>query len=94
MSKDTVEIFPAFVDDCRKADDFRPCADDNKQFQFSVILKSCHGWLFYRIEIGVGTVGVKDFVGPHYGHEIVGIAEVDDIVGISRQHVHRMDILA
>ena len=37
---------------------------------------------------------IEEFVGPHEGDEIFRVGEVDDVVGIARQHVHRPDLLS
>ncbi len=37
-----IKILAAFVDDRCKTDDFRTGADNNKEFEFAVILKLCH----------------------------------------------------
>ena len=37
-----IKILAAFVDDRCKSDDFRTGADNNKEFEFAVILKLCH----------------------------------------------------
>ena len=39
VGEDYVEIPPAFADDCRETDDFRPRAHDDGQFYFAIILK-------------------------------------------------------
>lgn len=34
--------------------------------------------------------GVEDFVAVHYGDEVFGVGEIDDVVGISREHDDRL----
>ena len=36
--------------------------------------------------------GVKDFVAVHDGDEVLCIREVDDVVGIAREHVNRLNV--
>ena len=36
--------------------------------------------------------GVKDFVAVHDGDEVFGIREVDDIVGVTGEHVNRLNV--
>ena len=42
----------------------------------------------------VRTLRVEALVGPHDRHQIVGVAEVRDAVGVARQHVDGLDPLA
>jgi hypothetical protein len=44
-------------------------------------------------EEGVGLVGVEDFVAVHDGHEVFGVAEVDDIMGVAWEHVDGLDMV-
>ena len=37
---------------------------------------------------------IKAFIGPHHGHQILRIAQIDDIVCIARQHMHRLDLFS
>ena len=54
MGQQAVEVLPAFVDDRRQPDDFRPRAYDDQKLQFPVILELCHKTnLFYWIEISI-----------------------------------------
>ena len=36
---------------------------------------------------------IKDFVCPHEGYEVFRLGQIDDVVGVSRQHVDRPDLL-
>ncbi len=38
--------------------------------------------------------GVKHLVGPHDGDQILGVAEVDDVVGVAGQHVDGLNAVA
>ena len=38
-------------------------------------------------------VRVKNLVAIHYRHKVFGVAEVNDIVGITREHVDALDIV-
>ena len=48
----------------------------------------------YVLSEGVWLTGVEPLVGPHDGHQVFGVAEVDDVVGIPWQHVHRLDVVS
>jgi len=43
---------------------------------------------------GVRTLRIEDLVGPHEGDQVFGLGEVDDVVGVARQHVDRLDAIA
>ena len=94
VGQQAVEVLPALGYHGRQADYLRPRADYDEQFQFSVVLERCHVRLFYGFEICVGAVRVEDLVRPHHRHEVLGVAEVDDVVRIAGQHVHGPDVLA
>ena len=48
VGQESVEILPALGDDRGQADDLRPSAHDDEQFQFAVVLKRCHTSLLIR----------------------------------------------
>ena len=50
--------------------------------------------LFHWVEIRIRTLRVKDFVAIHYRYQVLGIAQVDDVVGITRQHNHTLNLVA
>lgn len=50
--------------------------------------------LFYRLEIGVGLCRVETLVTPHESNQILRIGEVDDVVRITRNHLHDPDLFA
>ena len=50
--------------------------------------------LFYRFEVGVGTIGVEEFVGPHEGDKGLCVRKVDDVVGVAGEHVDGFDLVA
>ena len=37
--------------------------------------------------------GIKGLIGPHHRHQILGVAEVDDVVGVSWQHMDGLNLL-
>ena len=37
---------------------------------------------------------VEDLVGPHDGDEVLGVGEVDDVVGVAGQHLDCLDLVA
>ena len=38
--------------------------------------------------------GVKRLVGPHDGHQVFRFTEIDDVVGIARQHMDGLNPVA
>ena len=38
--------------------------------------------------------GIEDFICPHYGDQVFRVGEIDDIVGVSRQHMDSLDTVA
>jgi len=50
--------------------------------------------LLYRFEIGVGLGRVEDLVAVHDRDEVLDLAEVDDVVGVAREHVDALDVVA
>ena len=48
----------------------------------------------YLLPIGIGVGGIKLFVRPHERNEGLGIAQVDDIMRKTRQHMDGLDLLA
>ncbi len=42
MRQQAVEILAAFVDDRRQSDNLRARADDDEEFELSVVLELCH----------------------------------------------------
>ena len=49
--------------------------------------------LLYWFKIGVGFVGVEDFVAVHYCDEIFCVREVYYIVGVAWKHVNCFDLV-
>ena len=50
--------------------------------------------LFNLLEEGVGFIGIEDFVAIHHGYQILGVGEVDDVVGIAWEHVDGLNLVA
>ena len=50
--------------------------------------------LIYWIEESVGLIGIEDFIAVHDGYEVFGVAEVDDIMGVAREHVDSFNLVA
>ena len=48
----------------------------------------------YFFEERIWFIGVKDFVTVHYRNQILSVAEVDDVMGITWQHVHGFNLIA
>lgn len=40
-----------------------------------------------RLKESVRMIGIKNFICPHHGHKVLCLAQVDDVVRVSRQHV-------
>ena len=51
-------------------------------------------FLHYFIKIGVGALRIEDFVAIHDGDEILGVGEVDDVVGVAGEHDDGLDSVA
>ena len=45
-------------------------------------------------EVGIGFVGIEDFVAVHHRDEVLGVGEVDDVVGVAGEHVDGLDVVA
>ena len=46
------------------------------------------------VEVCVWTVGIEDFVAVHDGNEVLGVGEVDDVVGVAREHDDGLNLIA
>ena len=51
-------------------------------------------FLHYFIKIGVGALRIENFVAIHDGDEILGVGEVDDVVGVAGEHDYGLDAVA
>ena len=49
---------------------------------------------FYWVEVCVRTFGVEDLVAVHDSYEVLGVGEIDDIMGITRKHDNGLDAVA
>ena len=49
---------------------------------------------FYRIKKSIRSLWVEDFVAVHDGHEVFGVAQIDDVVGVAREHDDGLDLVA
>ena len=38
------------------------------------------------VEVCVWTVGIEDLVAVHDGYKVLGVGEVNDVVGVARKH--------
>ena len=90
VDEDLIKIFVALLDDGGQPDDLRPGADDGHELQFSHRIDS----FSYLFKECVRVMGIKLFVGPHHGHQVLGITEVDDVVRIPGQHVNCFHLVA
>src|SRR5574344_1398040 len=50
--------------------------------------------LLYRFKIRIRFIGVKKFVSPHNRYKVLCLGEVNDIVGIAREHVDTLDVVS
>ena len=46
------------------------------------------------LEIRIRLIRIKYLITVHYRHEVFSVAEVDNVVRISRQHVDALDVVA
>ena len=46
------------------------------------------------VEVCVWTVGIEDLVAVHDGDEVLGIGEVDDVMGVTREHDDGLNVVA
>ena len=46
--------------------------------------------LLYLIKIGIWFVGVEYLVAVHYCYQVFSVGEVDDVVGVTREHDDRL----
>ena len=53
-----------------------------------------HLFLHYLIKIGVGALRIENFVAIHDGDEVLGVGEVDDVVGVAGEHDDGLDSVA
>ena len=47
-----------------------------------------------RIEICIWPSGVEDLVAVHDCYEVLGVGEVDDVVGVAGEHDDGLDVVA
>ena len=50
--------------------------------------------LFHWFKVSIRSVRVEELIGPHEGDERLGVGEVDDVVGVAREHVNGLDGVA
>ena len=62
---------------------------DNRDDRLSMIDN-----LFYGFEVCVWLVRIKDLVAVHDCDQILCLTEVDDVMGVSGQHVDALDVVA
>lgn len=46
------------------------------------------------VEVSIRAIGVEDFIAVHDGHEVFGFAQVDDVVGVAREHDDRLYLIS
>ena len=50
-------------------------------------------FFYYFIEICIWAIGVEDLIAVHDGYEVLGVGEVDDVVGVTWEHDDRLDLV-
>ena len=50
-------------------------------------------WLHW-VEVCVWSSGVEDLVAVHNSYEVLGVGEVDDVVGVAWEHDDGLDVVA
>ena len=53
------------------------------------ICAQCSHWVEERI----WPIRIEDFVAVHHCDEVFGVTEVDDVVGVTREHVNSLDVV-
>ena len=48
----------------------------------------------YFLEEGVRMLRVEEFICPHKRDKVFRVGEIDDVMRIPRQHVHRLNLLS
>ena len=48
----------------------------------------------HLLVVGIGTLGVEGRVGPHDGHEVLGVGQVGDGVRVAGDHLHGTHVVA
>ena len=48
----------------------------------------------HRVKIGIGAIGIEWLVAVHHCYEVFRLAQVDDVVGVAREHYHALDFFA
>lgn len=51
-------------------------------------------YLLYKFKVCIRFVRIKEFVGPHYGDQILRLGEIDDVVGVAGEHVDALDVVS
>lgn len=46
------------------------------------------------VEVSIWTIGIENLIAVHDGHEVFGFAQIDDVVGIAREHDDRLNLVA
>lgn len=61
---------------------------------FRAFCDLCVRFIFDWVEVGVRTAGVEYFITIHNRYQVLGVAEVDDVVGVAREHDDALDLVA
>ena len=50
-------------------------------------------WIYW-IEVCIRPSGIEDLVAIHDSYEVLGVGEVDDVMGVAREHDDGLDVVA
>ena len=50
-------------------------------------------WIYW-IEVCIWSSGIENLVAIHDCYEILGVGEVDDVMGVAREHDDGLDVVA
>ena len=51
-------------------------------------------FFYYFIEVSVRTLRIEDLVAVHDCYEVFGFAQIDDVMGVAREHLHGLNLPA
>ena len=51
-------------------------------------------FILHRFKERIRVVGIKQLIRPHEGDEVLGVAEIDDVVRPAGDHVDGFDLVA
>ena len=48
----------------------------------------------HNLKIRIRPLGIELLIGPHHRNQILRLGQIDNIMGIARQHMHCLDLLS